>query len=83
MVSSRCDQQLVVVVTVWQLIFGFRAWYYLQPPSCRRGPARFNLHCIVPRIRRIRTHLQRVELPLELCKGVNSGTVRANDIKRY
>ena len=58
-------------------------WHRLQSPSCRRRPARFNFHCIVSRIRRIRAHLQSVELPLELCKGVNSGTVRANDVERY
>ena len=58
-------------------------WYYLQPPSCRRRPARFNFHCFVSSIRRIRAHLQRVELPLELCKGVSGGTVRANDVERH
>ena len=55
---------------------------------CSRRPAvadqlvSFSIE-FVSRILRIRAHLQRVELPLELCKGVSGGTVRANDVERH
>ena len=65
---------------VWQLIFhrgrGINCSFTLRP-------ARFDFDFVGLFVRGFRDPLSNVDLPFVLCKGVDSGTVRATDVARY